>query len=300
MDSKRPNLCGFAGYQATIRLRAETLADQLPCPPLSKSGPRREPCVCKGDTQVAGLAGLLLILDARGTDSCSDVRMEPVNLSVQEVKKKIEELNIVRSRRRKWLAGASLCAVGIMTVCLLTIRSAAVSLLQDGPTHDEFVADLTREIAKQILPQMDEYGVQASCGTLPLSDPSLPVARSHHTSGSAGGTDEVYGPLSRTKGPSSMMDGEKTNAGICGATDDPEKPLGRFREQTVSEYQATVNKIIDDLAAIRGREGNDTHAGLSAGAVACLFISRVEEGLPKPPREGYSPQADRNFSKDAR
>jgi hypothetical protein len=205
------------------------------------------------------------------------------NLSVQETKKKIEELNSVRSRRRKWLAGASLCALGVMTVCLLIVRNATVSLLQDGPMHDEFVADLTRQITKQILPQMDEYGIQASCGTLPLSDPAAPIAHRH-----------------RMKEPPSMMGGEKTNVGSCGVMDDPEKPLGRFREQTVSEYQATVNKIINDLAAIRGREGDDTHAGLSAGAVACLFVSRVQEGLPKPPLEDYSPQADLNSTKDAR
>ena len=96
------------------------------------------------------------------------------------------------------------------------------------------------------------------------------------------------------------MGGEKENLGICGAADDPQNPLGHFREQTVSEYQTTVNKIVNDLAAIRGREGNDTHAGLSAGAVACLFVSRVQEGLPKPPLEDYSPQADLNSSKDAR
>jgi hypothetical protein len=222
------------------------------------------------------------------------------NLSVQEVKKKIEELNLVRSRRRKWLAGTSLCALGITTVCLLITRNATVSLLQDGPTHDEFVADLTRQITKQVLPQMDEYGIQASCGTLPLSDPAAPIALHHRTSRPKGGKDDVYGPSSRMKEPLSMMDGEKANVGICGVTDDPQNPLGRFREQTVSEYQTTVSKIINDLAAIRGREGNDTHAGLSAGAVACLFVSRVQEGLPKPPLEDYSPQADLNSSKDAR
>jgi hypothetical protein len=222
------------------------------------------------------------------------------NLSVQEVKKKIEELNLVRSRRRKWLAGASLCALSIMTVCLLTVRSAAVSLLQDGPPHDEFVADLTREIAMQILPPMDEYGIQASCGTLPLADPAAPIGPRHHTSRPGGGVDEFRRPSSRIQEPPPMMGGEKTNVGICGDTDDPEKPLGRFREQAVSEYQTTVNKIVNDLAAIRGGEGNDTHAGLSAGAVAGLFINRVEEGLPKPPLEVYSPQADLNSSKGAR
>ncbi len=221
-------------------------------------------------------------------------------MSVQETRKKIEELNSVRSRRRKWLAVASLCAIGIMTVCLLTVRNAAVSLLQDGPTHDEFVADLTRQITKQILPQMDEYGIQASCGPLPLSDPAAPIAPHHHTSRPGGGADEVHGPSSRMQEPLSMMGREKPNVEICGAADDPQKPLGRFREQSVSEYQTTVNKIVNDLAAIRGREGNDTHAGLSAGAVACLFVSRVQEGLPKPPLEDYSPQADLNPSKDAR
>src|SRR5580704_16611584 len=96
------------------------------------------------------------------------------DLSVQEIKKKIEELNVARSRRRKWLAGTSLCGLGITIACLLITRSAAMSLLQDGPTHDEFVADLTRQVTKSVLPQMDESGIQASYGTLPLPDTISP------------------------------------------------------------------------------------------------------------------------------
>jgi len=221
------------------------------------------------------------------------------DLSVQEIEKKIEELNLVRSRRRKWLAGTSLCSLGIMTVCLLIARYAVVSLLQDGPTHDEFVADLTRQITKQVLPQMDGFGIQASCGTLPLPDAASPITH-HHSSPPGGGSDEVHGPSSRMKESTSTMGGEKTNVGDCGAADDPQKPLGRFREQTVSEYQATVNKIVSDLTAIRGREGNDTHAGLSAVAVASLFVNRLQEGLPKPSLENYNSQVDPNSSKDAR
>src|SRR5471030_1795375 len=92
------------------------------------------------------------------------------DLSVQEITKKIKELNVLRSRRRKWLAGTSLCALGITAACLLITRNAAMSLLQDGPTHDEFVADLTRQFARQVLPQTDGFGIQASYGTLPLPD----------------------------------------------------------------------------------------------------------------------------------
>lgn len=96
------------------------------------------------------------------------------------------------------------------------------------------------------------------------------------------------------------MGAEKANIDICSAVDDPQKPLGHFREQTVTEYQATVTRIINDLAAIRGREGNDNHAGLSAGAVASLFISHVQEGLPKPSLENTSPQTDPSAARGIR
>jgi hypothetical protein len=220
------------------------------------------------------------------------------DLSVQEIKQKIEELNVARSRRRKWLAGTSLCALGITTVCLLIARNAAVSLLQDGPTHDEFVADLTRQFTKQVLPQMDEFGIQASYGTLPLPDA---VSPNHNRTPAAGGeASGAHRLSSRMKESPSTIGGEKANVGICGAADDPQKPLGRFREQTVTEYQATVTKIVNDLAAIRGREGNDNHVGLSAGAVASLFVSRVQDGLPKPSLEDKSPQTDPGSSRDPR
>ena len=66
------------------------------------------------------------------------------DVSAQDIKKKIEELNVARSQRRKWIAGTSFCALAITTVCLLIIRHATLSLLQDGPTHDEFVAEMMK------------------------------------------------------------------------------------------------------------------------------------------------------------
>ena len=205
----------------------------------------------------------------------------------------------MRSRRRKWLAGTSLCALGITIACLLITRNAAMSLLQDGPTHDEFVADLTRQFTGQVLPQTGGFGFQASYGSLPLPDVASPVI-GRHISPPGDGMGEVHGPSSRTRQSPPTMGAEKANADICSAADDPQTPLGRFREQTVTEYQATVTRIINDLAAIRGREGNDNHAGLSAGAVASLFVGRVQDGLPKPSVENTSPQTDPSAARGAR
>jgi hypothetical protein len=218
-------------------------------------------------------------------------------LSVQEIKRKIAELSAARRQRRKWLVGTSLCALGITTVCLLIVRNAAVGLLQDGPTHDEFVDNLTRQMAKQVLPQTDQFGIQASYGTLSLPDAVSPI---DHNRISPAEDEAKRAPSSQIKQSLSALGEEKPNTGTCGAADDPQKPLGHFREQTVSEYQTTVTKIVNDLAAIRGGEGNGTHAGLSAVAVASLFISHVQEGLPKPAPENYSPQPVLNSSKVAR
>ena len=221
------------------------------------------------------------------------------DLSAQVIKKKIDELYVVRSRRRKWLAGTSLCALAITTACLLITRNAAMSLLQDGPTHDEFVADLTRQFTRQVLPLTDGFGIQASYGTFPLPQVASPNIR-HHPSPSAAGTGGVHGSPSRIRQSTSTMSAEKANGDFCSAADDPQKPLGRFREQTVTEYQATVTRIVNDLAAIRGRAGNDNHAGLSAGAVASLFVSRVQEGLPKPSLETTRLQTDPSAAKGDR
>ncbi len=220
------------------------------------------------------------------------------DLSVQEIKKKIEELNVARWRRRKWLAGTSFCALGITLISLLIVKNAAMSLLQDGPAHDEFVADLTHQVTRQVLPQMDESGIQASYGTLPLPDAISP--NHDRLSVARADVNGTYRSSSQRKESLSTMDREKANLDICSAADDPQKPLGRFREQTVTEYQATVTRIVNDLTAIRGREGNGNHAGLSAIAVASLFVSHVQDGLPKPSAGDNSPQADPDSSKDAR
>jgi hypothetical protein len=206
------------------------------------------------------------------------------DLSVQEIKKKIDELHTLRSRQRKWLVITTFCALAITGVCLVITRNAAVKLLQDGPAHDEFVADLTRQIAGQVLPQMDGFGIQASYGTLSLPDVALPIPHHHNP---------LRKTVAKVESSPSAKGEDKANTGICGAADDPQKPLGHLREQTVSEYQTTVTKIVNDLAAIRGAEGNASHAGLSAGAVASLFVSHVQEELPKPSVDANSSEGDR-------
>ena len=207
-------------------------------------------------------------------------------LSVQEVRKKIEELHTLRLQRRKWLAITSLGALAITIVCLLIIRNAAAGLLQDGATYDEFVSDLTHEITRIVLPQPDGPGIQASYGTLPLPAAALPI-------------DQNCAPLASE--PSSKVVQEKADADLCNPTDDPQQPLGRFREEMVSEYQKTVTKIVNDLATIRGETGNKgEHGGFSADAVATLFISHIQDGLSEPSRGDYSAPTEQNSSEDSR
>ena len=76
--------------------------------------------------------------------------------------------------------------------------------------------------------------------------------------------------------------------------------MGHFRTQMVSEYQNTVMKIVSDLAAIRKADGGNLRAGLSADAVASLFISRINEGLKAPSPVDHGPLADLNSAKDSR
>ena len=206
-------------------------------------------------------------------------------MSVQEVRKKIEELHTLRLQRRKWLAITSLGALAITIVCLLIIRNAAAGLLQDGATHDEFVSDLTHEITKIVLPQPDGPGIQASYDALPLPEAALAI-------------DLNRAPLASE--PSSKVVQEKVDADLCNPTDDPQKPLGRFREQMVSEYQKTVTRIVNDLATIRGGTGNDSHGGFSADAVATLFISHIQDGWSEPFPEARNAPVESNSPKDPR
>ena len=207
-------------------------------------------------------------------------------MSVHEVRKKIGELHTLRSQRRKWLAITSLCALAITIVSFLVIRNAAAILLQDGAPHDEFVSDLTREITRIVLPQPDGPVIQASYGTLPLSAAALPI-------------NQDRAPLASE--PSSKVVQEKADADLCNPTDDPQRPLGRFREQMVSEYQKTVTRIVNDLATIRGETGNNgNHGGFSADAVATLFISHIQDGLSEPFPGARSAAIEPNSPKDPR
>jgi hypothetical protein len=170
-------------------------------------------------------------------------------MSIRKTELGIEEVKALRLQRRWWRSATGACVICITVTCLLNLRNSANQLLEDGPAHDEFVSQLNLQLTGHILPRREV--VAAGTAAPAVSTVNTATLIDH------GKVDPM---------PQCIAEGRAT-------------ALTRFRQQTVAEYQDTMQKIINDLTAIRQAEGAKTGGGLPANAVALLLVNRVQESI---------------------
>ena len=228
-------------------------------------------------TMPPGLAGLLL--PACLTRSRRWREPEQVEeLRTREIKSPVDELNALRAQRRWWRIGSVICVMGILIACLLILRSSAASLLETGPAHDEFVAELNREFTKQVSPRTSAPVARTTSEKVPSLEAGFPIKME-----CAIPDCEAAQPVGRASGDDPGAKAASAEVGGKRA-----KALAYFRQQTVSEYQDTVKKIINDLSAIRQTQAGQTSGGLPANTVAILLVSRVQDVMQKQALENHA------------
>lgn len=207
-------------------------------------------------------------------------------MSHQETELGTHELNTLRRQRRLWRGSTLVCVLGISLTSSWILRSSAVSLLQEGPTHVDFVAELNREITRQVFPHANPIATGIRADTLSVPRTDLPMGADARAATSR--TLWVGKPASRAgvdDMPRPVAEGTS-------------KALTQFRQQMVAEYEDSLNKIIEDLTAIRQADGGDADRGLPVNTVAMLLISRVQDAAHKPSLHPPSWAGDSYTSQD--
>src|SRR5438067_12532901 len=80
------------------------------------------------------------------------------SIGTQEQIRTVESL---RSQKRRWQLCVTVALVVILVTSLLTLRSAVYGLAYDGPTKTEFVNDLSARLQQNVVPSVQQMGLQA-------------------------------------------------------------------------------------------------------------------------------------------
>lgn len=84
-----------------------------------------------------------------------------------EVKKKISELEALRSQARLWRIGATCAIVLIVVLCVGSLVNSVHNLFRPGPAQDEFSSTLTTDLKRDVLPNVQTLATQAITDSKP-------------------------------------------------------------------------------------------------------------------------------------
>ncbi len=84
-----------------------------------------------------------------------------------EVKKKISELEALRSQARLWRIGTTCAIVLIMVLCVGSLVNSVHNLFRPGPAQDQFTSTLTTDLKRDVLPNVQTLATQAITDSKP-------------------------------------------------------------------------------------------------------------------------------------
>lgn len=84
-------------------------------------------------------------------------------MQTEPVSRQIQELQAIRRQKRFWSWGTTAGILIIVLWCIFSLRSAVYGLIQ-GPSHDAFQKQLSENVQKHALPEMQRYGEEAIRG----------------------------------------------------------------------------------------------------------------------------------------
>ena len=78
-----------------------------------------------------------------------------------EVKKKISELEALRSQSRLWRIGTACAIVLITVICVGSLVNSVHNLFLPGPTQDQFTSTLSTDLKQDVLPKVQTIATDA-------------------------------------------------------------------------------------------------------------------------------------------
>ena len=85
-------------------------------------------------------------------------------MQTEPVSKQIQELEALRRQKRYWSVGSTLGILAIVLWCIFSLKSAVEGLKDPGPTRDAFQKQLSENVQKHALPEIQRYGEEAIRG----------------------------------------------------------------------------------------------------------------------------------------
>ncbi len=244
-------------------------------------------------------------------------------MTSEEVQKKIQELEALRSQARYWRLGITAAIVLITVVCVGSLVNSVHSLFRPGPAQDEFTSTLTADLKQNTLPQVQSIAGQALTESKPeieasftklntrvpeLTSASLKqLTMLQHNLPERGDKvlNATYGTLlKKHEAKIRALFPEATDANVAALVDtmsaEGQTQIVSANNTLFSKHQAALTGIQNDLATIQNTETVTADEDQSNWEMALLVVDSFHDDLQGLQAEGAKPAAAPKIGKDVK
>ena len=79
---------------------------------------------------------------------------------MDDMRTKIEKLQALQKQIRRWRTGGMVTMLVVIAGCLWYVRQQSLALLNEGPTHDQFMTALKNGLANDAVPEVKKLTAQ--------------------------------------------------------------------------------------------------------------------------------------------
>ena len=221
---------------------------------------------------------------------------------MDEMTVKIEQLKSLRAQTRRWRLAGIVSILCVVLGCLLYVRHRTLALVNDGPAHDQFVAQLKTGLARDAVPEvkrltvktLDRLGpaMQKELERVEKRTPqltarveaemnqlreNLPVRAERALKPTIGHALEGRLASWRVQYPSLTLEQLTEASGRLG--NEANERMANVAATVMLPYEGALEKIVDDLALIRKLEAG--HDDVDTWDLAVVSLGLMHEELAK-------------------
>lgn len=223
-------------------------------------------------------------------------------MSDHTTNQKIEQLNKLLSDIRNWRIATAVASLVIVSMFLYVLHDSASRLFNEGPAHDEFVAELGSGLAREVGPQVVDITTQtlrelaprvkAEVMQLQLRTPEigkslqaeLELFQANVPARAEKVLHNTIGKMIKEREATirslyADISPEKSERAVNVLVAEGQRRAGNITAIVVAPYEETLHKIVADLSTIRETEAVASSGKPASEDMAALLNRLLEQEL---------------------
>ena len=244
-------------------------------------------------------------------------------MSTEQVHQNIAELNSLNGQIRRWKIVAAVSCLVITFTGILVLRNSAQRLVDKGPARDQFFAEfsdgLRREVVPQVatltlstvdklMPRVQNEVVKLEIRTPELSEAvtrelellqqNLPARARKALESTLGRVITEREPKIRAMFPE--ITDEKVTLMFGNLTDEGQRRFETIGAEIATPFEQSVQEILADLETIRESEAASVAAEPVTWNLAVLCVNLLQDNLQQTAPAEYNKFMKETFQKEAK